>query len=206
MFCNCSRNVNRGLFRNSRVESVPSEVQNTVLHSVRMRIPEYMVREVHNLDDRSPQMNRTTTFTTALYALFVAGFAAVVTRPSLCVLPVLHSPAQLPSFWTFGIPFVLQTLFVGLLLRRGRFVLNEGWCAQAVVWPLLLTGLAGVAMSAGCGLLEQAWPTLDTFAAALHGSIWALRSKLALVGGLVGVVLFHVCARRVPAAGSAPAA
>lgn len=150
-------------------------------------------------------MKRTTTFTTALYALFVAGFAAVATHPSMCPLPTHHSGAQLPSLWAAVIPFVLQALFVGYLLRRGRYVLKEGWCSQAIVWPLLLTGLAGVAMSAGCGLFEQAWPTLDTFAAALHGSIWALRSKMALFAGLVGIGLFHLCVRRAPHGAPTPA-
>lgn len=150
-------------------------------------------------------MKRTTTFTTALYALFIAGFAAVATRPSICPLPAPPSIAQLPSLWTFVIPFILQTLFVGYLLRRRRYVLNEGWCAQAVVWPLLLTGLAGVAMSAGCKNLEQAWPTVDSFWIFMGGSVWTFRSHMALFAGLVGIGLFHLCVRRVPERAPTPA-
>lgn len=147
-------------------------------------------------------MKRTTTFTTVIYALFVAGFAAAATGPSTCPLGI---PAvwQMPALWRL-IPFALQALFVAYLLRRGRYLLKEGWCSQAIIWPLLLTGLAGAAMSVGCGYLEQAWPTLDPFAS-FHGGLWAIRSKFALLAGLAGILLFHLCARRVPAPTATPA-
>lgn len=142
-------------------------------------------------------MKRTTTFTTMLYALFIAGIAAAATSPSSCP-PGIHPALQLPSLWRI-IPFALQASLVGFLLRRGRYVLSEGWCSQAIVWPLLLTGCAGAAMLVGCGYLEQTWPTLDPFASALHGGLWAVRTKFALLAGLLGILLFHVCARREPA-------
>jgi hypothetical protein len=61
----------------------------------------------------------------------------------------------------------------------------------------LLTGLAGVALTAGCGALERTWPTLDPFYLFLSGSVWSTRSDMALLAGFAGVVLFHLCVRRV---------
>lgn len=135
--------------------------------------------------------------TQVLYALFVAGFASALTRPAACFVgkpvaeAVIFSPAG-------TMVFVLQALFVGALLRRGRFVLPAGWCSQVLVWPLLLTGLAGAAMRCMCPLLESAWPTVDPFWVFMQKSLWQFRGEVAMYAGLVGVLLFHVCARRTP--------
>lgn len=144
-------------------------------------------------------MTRTATFTIALYAIFVASWAAVAVLPSTCPAPLTGWTVQISSLLDV-LPFGLIALMVAQRLRRRRYVLPPGWCSQTLIWPLLLMGLVGTALAAGCGPLESSHPTLDPFVTALHGSIWALRSQLALLAGLAGVVLFHLCARRTNAA------
>lgn len=143
-------------------------------------------------------MKCTTAFTTSLYALFIVSWAVVAGMPSSCPAPWADATVKFPSLLDI-IPFGLISLLGVHLLRRRHYVVTPGWCSQTLVWPLLLMGLAGVALAAGCGQLESAHPTLDPFVNAMHGSIWALRSKLALLGGLTGVLLFHLCVRREPA-------
>lgn len=147
-------------------------------------------------------MTRTTNLTVALYALFILSWAVEVVLPSSCPAPLPGGSRHLPAM-VGALPFVLGAVFCIQAARRRRYALQPGWCSQTLVWPLLTMGIAGAALGVSCGSFEAWQPTQDVFVTAMHGSVWALRSKLGLLAGLTGVALFHWSARPARTAPSA---
>jgi hypothetical protein len=144
-------------------------------------------------------MTTTAKLTVSLYALFVAGCALTWASPASCPLPAWNTGVK--SFTLYSLIACGFAVHLVWNVSRGRkFVLKPGWLSQAIVWPLLMLGIVGVGLAAGCQQLELQWPTLDVFAQFSFGSIWNLRANIGETAGIVGAVLFQFCTRKVPKA------